>query len=58
MNPEYDFVSIDIRLQTPDGEDTHLAYKQVIPLSVLATNDYNWLAKIIAIVNKLEVPNV
>ena len=58
MSVEYDFVSIDIRLQTPDGEDNHLCYRQVIPISVLSNYDYNWLAKIIAIVNKLEVPNV
>jgi hypothetical protein len=58
MSEEYFFVSIDIRLQTPDGEDSHVCYRQVIPISVLVKNDYNWLAKIIAIVNKLEVPNV
>jgi len=58
MSVEYDFVSIDIRLTTPDEEDNHLAYRQLIPLSVLSRNDSQWLAKIIAIVNKLEVPNV
>lgn len=56
--PEFDFVTIDIRLTSPDGEDSHLVYKQTIPISVLTNYDYNWLAKIISIVNKLEVPNV
>ena len=55
---EYDFVSIEIRLTSVVEGDSHLAYRQVIPIHVLTNNDYNWLAKIIAIVNKLEVPHV
>ena len=55
---EYDFACIEIHLQTPDGDDSHLVYKQVIPVSVLTNYDHHWFAKIIAIINKLEVPNV
>lgn len=55
---EYDFVSIDIRLTNLDGDNSYSAYKQTIPVSVLSYNDPQWLAKIIAIVNKLEVKNV
>ena len=55
---EFDFVSIDIRLTNLEGDDSHLVYKQVIPVSVLTNNSYNWLAQIIAIINKLEVPHV
>jgi hypothetical protein len=55
---EFDFVSIDIRLTNLEGDDSHLVYKQVIPVSVLTNNTYNWLAQIIAIINKLEVPHV
>lgn len=55
---EYDFVSIDIRLTSPDESDSHLAYKQVIPICVLTKNNYHWLSHIIAIINNLEVKNV
>lgn len=55
---DFDFVSIDIRLTNLEGDDSYLAYKQVIPVSVLTKNSYNWLAQIIAIINKLEVPHV
>lgn len=55
---EYDFVSIEVMLTNLDGEGRQLAYKQVIPVSVLRNNNPNWFAHIIAIVNKLEVPHV
>jgi len=54
----YDFVIIDIRLSNLVGDDNHLAYKQVIPTSVLTSRNYNWLGQIIAIINDLEVKHV
>lgn len=55
---DYDFVTIDIRLSNLVGDDNHLAYKQVIPVSVLTKRKHNWLAQIIAIINDLEVKHV
>ena len=55
---EYSMVSIDIRLFTDDMEDGHICFKQTIPVNVLSQNNPYWLKQIIAIINKLEVPNV
>jgi len=55
---DYDYVIVDIRLSNLLGDDTHLAYKQVIPLSFLTSRNYKWLEKIIAIINDLEAKDV
>jgi len=55
---EYSMVSIDIRLSTDDMEDDYICFKQTIPVNVLSQNNPYWLKQIIAIINKLEVPNV
>jgi len=55
---EYSMISIDIRLYNDNMEDDYVVYKQTIPVNVLQKNNPNWLEKIIATVNGLEVPNV
>jgi hypothetical protein len=55
---EYSMISIDIRLYNDNMEDDYVVYKQTIPVNVLQKINPNWLEKIIATVNGLEVPNV
>jgi len=53
----YDLVTIEVLLTSTEHEGSHIAYKQAIPMSRLNMVDHQWLEKIIAIINDLEVPN-
>jgi hypothetical protein len=55
---KYEFAKIEISLCNKDEDYEIHVYQQTLFLDALMQNNPNWLNKVIAVVNDLEVKNV